>query len=68
VIADKLVALEKAQWKRADIAPGEPRIVYLQSHVRTRQWFKNGKTFVRTADEDSSYAAPKTVRRTRNLG
>lgn len=67
-IAEKLMELGKAGWNRLGAAAGEPRIVYLQSHVRTRQWFKDGKTFVRTADKDTAYAAPKTVRRTRRLG
>ena len=40
------------------------RHVYLQSHVRTRQWYKNGRTIVRAAGDDSSnYSAPRTIRR-----
>lgn len=42
-----------------------PRIrqVYLQSHVRTRRWFKNGETFVRgAAGVSTDYGAPKTLR------
>lgn len=43
------------------------RIIYVQSHVRTRQWFKNGRTFIwQDGDEngDAAYSAPRTRRRT----
>jgi DNA (cytosine-5)-methyltransferase 1 len=43
------------------------RIIYVQSHVRTRQWFKDGHTFVwedGSANGDAIYSAPKTKRRT----
>ena len=47
--------------------PNQPpliRRVYLQSHVRTRQWYKNGRTIVRADGDDSSnYGAPRTIRR-----
>ena len=68
VIAGALSELEGAGWRKQSDLSHDPRIVYLQSHVRTRQWFKNGKTYVRSADEDSSYASPKTLRRTRRIG
>lgn len=48
----------------------EPRIIYLQSHVRTRQWFKSGETFVWGSDEGSEtirYAKPKTQRKLRSI-
>lgn len=46
------------------------RSVYVQSHVRTRQWFKDGQAFVWQDGEenvDASYAPPKTQRREREL-
>ncbi len=45
------------------------RIVYMQSHVRTRQWFKNGKTFVWNNDEpeEARYGAPVTKRRQKSM-
>ena len=49
---------------------GTPRIVYLQSHVRTRQWYKNGEVFVWKDGEDNGdaqYSAPKTVSSQRSL-
>lgn len=40
------------------------RRVYLQSHVRTRQWYKNGQTIIRSeGDKSSDYGAPQTIRR-----
>ncbi|MEI6451327.1 MAG: DNA cytosine methyltransferase [Actinomycetes bacterium] len=71
VLGDALAELAAHDWMPDSERVLEPRVIYLQSHVRTRQWFKNGKTFVRNGDGDnglSDYAAPKTVRRTRALG
>jgi DNA (cytosine-5)-methyltransferase 1 len=68
VIADALGALQGKGWPKPNGESHDPRIVYLQSHVRTRKWFKDGKTYVRSSETDSSYAPPKTVRRTRRLG
>lgn len=47
-----------------------PRIIYLQSHVRTRQWFKGGETLVWENDVENDkvrYAKPKTVRKLRGV-
>ena len=46
------------------------RTVYVQAHVRTRQWFKNGETFVWSDGNDNSaaeYGPSKTTRRTKSL-
>jgi DNA (cytosine-5)-methyltransferase 1 len=46
------------------------RIIYVQSHVRTRQWYKDGTTFVwQDGDENdhATYAAPKTKRRVKTM-
>jgi DNA (cytosine-5)-methyltransferase 1 len=51
-------------------APDQFRVIYIQSHVRTRQWFKRGKTFVWDDGGDNSsntYEPPQTLRRTRAL-
>lgn len=48
----------------------EPRIVYLQSHVRTRQWFKDGETIVWESDScnvNARYSEPKTMHRTKGV-
>ena len=65
VVADAMDTLRARRWRRY---PGELenyRIVYVQSHVRTRQWFKNGETKVwedGKANETILYAAPVTRR------
>jgi DNA (cytosine-5)-methyltransferase 1 len=56
----------------ASIGKNAPRfrVVYLQSHVRTRQWFKAGQVFVWQDGEDNesaTYCAPKTQRRERRI-
>jgi len=43
------------------------RRVYLQAHVRRRQWFKDGKTIVRGVDTNSDYAPSKTIKKMGNL-
>lgn len=51
-------------------SPKQYRVIYIQSHVRTRQWFKAGKTFIWEDGEDNSsnnYEAPQTLRRTRAI-
>jgi DNA (cytosine-5)-methyltransferase 1 len=70
VIASALDDLAKRDWKSCSGGNSEPRIIYLQSHVRTRCWFKNGETIVWDADDNgggAGYARPKTLRRTREL-
>jgi DNA (cytosine-5)-methyltransferase 1 len=65
VIAEALDRLTKRGWT---ISPGRPRPyrkVYIQSHVRTRQWYKNGIAFQWEDGKDNSramYASPKTKR------
>lgn len=45
------------------------RIVYLQSHIRTRKWFKDGKVFVWDSEEvqDCQYGSLKTKRKERSI-
>lgn len=46
------------------------RLVYLRSHVRTRQWFKAGQEFTWSDGDTNGHAkhsAPKTQRRVRTL-
>jgi DNA (cytosine-5)-methyltransferase 1 len=67
VIGDTLKEFHKRDWEPYPIVCPEHRIIYLQSHVRTRQWFKNGETIVRNGDGDnghSAYRAPKTIKKT----
>lgn len=46
------------------------RVVYLQSHVRTRKWFKDGKTFLWSDGGDNTGAhhpGPQTERKVRSI-
>jgi DNA (cytosine-5)-methyltransferase 1 len=70
VIAQAMDALGRREWKPYDITPASYRCVYVQSHVRTRYWFKDGETFVWQDGEETgaaSYAAPKTKHKVRNI-
>ena len=69
VVAAALDNLQVRQWRKYDSVREGFRLVYLQSHVRTRKWFKDGKTFVWGDDEgeDTRYAAPKTKQRISTL-
>lgn len=72
LIAKELNALSERNWKKYSKQPESYRIIYVQSHVRTRQWFKDGETFVwRDGDEKSNeevcYQAPKTLRKSKAM-
>jgi DNA (cytosine-5)-methyltransferase 1 len=65
-IAAALDSMRARKWKSYPRKPGAYRIVYIQSHVRTRKWFKEGETFVwQDGKENGSadYGAPKTMRK-----
>lgn len=67
VVASELDRLAKTNWVCEKHENQPYRVVYVQSHVRTRQWFKGGETFVWEeggVNGDAQYAAPKTRRRT----
>lgn len=71
VIAMELDSLKQSGWKKAGTHPGEFRLIYVQAHIRTRQWFKAGKTFVWEdggSNASAAYAKPKTLVRSRALG
>jgi DNA (cytosine-5)-methyltransferase 1 len=69
VIAEELDRLKGRDWAPSPLKPETYRLVYVQSHVRTRQWFKDGETFVwkDEGDDRPTYAAPKTKRRTKRI-
>ena len=72
VIADALDDLAKTKWRVLPETADRYRIIYVQSHVRTRQWFKDGKTFAwQDGGEDNgpiTYSKPKTKRKTKLIG
>ena len=69
-IARNLDMLSERAWRKLPNKPEAYRIIYVQSHVRTRQWFKAGKTFVWHDGEENgqaSYRPPKTKRKTKQI-
>jgi len=68
IIAAQLDLLRNRAWKPFP-KPAEPlRKVYVQSHIRTRQWYKDGETCVWTEDGDApKYSSPKTLRKVTSL-
>lgn len=71
VIAEALDSLRARKWQRVSRTAPPFRLVYVRSHVRTRQWFKAGKAFVWSDGTDNGHAAyttkEKTVRAVRGL-
>lgn len=56
--------------KPDDAVAAGPRIIYLQSHVRTRRWFKDGQPIIwedGSEDRSAEYSRPKTTRKVRAL-
>ena len=71
VIAAEMDRLRMQNWRTGAEKPADYRVVYVQSHVRTRQWFKAGKTLVWEDGEDNSFAAyepPQTLRKVSAIG
>ncbi len=65
-IAKKLDELRENSWRTSQAKAQPYRVIYVQSHIRTRQWFKNGETFVwkdGLDNEEATYATPKTRRK-----
>ena len=67
VIAEALDATDSGKLGRYEKANGSCRKVYIQSHIRTRSWFKGGEVKVWDQTGDQAYSAPKTRKRTSNL-
>lgn len=70
VVSKALDELKATKWKAEAGEKEDYRIIYIQSHVRTRQWFKDGKTKVWKDGRRNStarYAAPVTLRSERNM-
>ena len=66
VIVTHLDAMAGRNWRPYKKHIRSYRIIYVQSHVRTRQWYKAGKTFVWNDGKDNSeamYQSPQTLRR-----
>lgn len=67
---DRLTAPAKGRSKTTTNDDGNVRIVYLQSHVRTRKWFKAGQVFVwsdGSENETAQHRPPQTDRKVRSV-
>ena len=66
VIVEAAQRVAARKWKPLQGALDRYRIVYIQSHVRTRQWFKAGQTLVWAdggSNADAMYNSPQTLRK-----
>ena len=52
VVSGALDQMRECEWRREEGQPVPFRKVYIQSHVRTRQWFKNGRAVQRLGHDD----------------
>jgi len=71
VIAKELDSLEARNWQPLSEKPTDYRVIYVQSHIRTRQWFKGGKTIVwedGEENEEATYEPPQTLRKITAIG
>jgi DNA (cytosine-5)-methyltransferase 1 len=74
-VAGQVIAryLDELRLQGHSVCRGEAprfRVVYIRSHVRTRQWYKAGHTFVWEDGQDNhaaAYGEPVTLRRTRTV-
>ena len=70
VISEAMDSLAADGWQTRSAKTDRYRIIYVQSHVRTRQWFKDGKTFFWNDGNDNSHATygeSKTKRRVKSV-
>lgn len=68
-IADAMDNLAARNWRPQQKKPNSYRVIYVQSHVRTRQWFKEGKTFVWDDEgaSEAAYGAPVTKTKVKKM-
>jgi len=68
VISSALDDLSAREWPVNHDHPRNFRLIYIQSHVRTRQWFKSGRTFIRSENNNTRYSGNLvTHRKTRPI-
>lgn len=65
VLATALDVLRARKWRRFRTQVPDFRIVYVRSHVRTRQWFRAGKAFVWKDGADDTGARYQLATKTR---
>jgi DNA (cytosine-5)-methyltransferase 1 len=63
VLAEALDSARAEGWRSQEGENPAVRKIYLQSHVRTRKWFKAGETLVWDGvGESPTYGSPRTIR------
>lgn len=71
LIAKELDNLASRNWQSHSRDNQDYRVVYVQAHIRTRQWFKAGKTFIWSDDdnnESAAYVPPVTRKKVSRIG
>lgn len=68
LVADELDKLKSRRWKAYRVGDGGFKITYVQSHVRTRSWFKDGQVEVWNDEGTARYSLPKTKKKTKTIG
>jgi DNA (cytosine-5)-methyltransferase 1 len=67
LLARELTDLYEKGLKKTEGEVPPYRIVYVKSHVRTRQWYKAGKTFVWQQGQDNSHAKYRPAKTERKV-
>jgi len=67
VLAQELAALYRSGLTKPDGDRPPYRIVYVKSHIRTRQWYKAGETFVWQHGEDNGHAKYRPAKTERKV-
>ena len=70
LLAQQFDALRAGRYRRSPMGHPSCRLIYVRSHVRTRQWYKDGQLYIWHDGEDndaSKYGASKTERREATL-
>ncbi len=67
LVAVELDKLRDRRWRGYPKPDEGFKITYVQSHIRTRSWFKDGRAEVWGDGGDASYSLPKTKKKTKNI-
>jgi DNA (cytosine-5)-methyltransferase 1 len=67
LLARELADLYKYGLKKAEGDHPSYRIVYVKSHIRTRQWYKAGETFVWQRGKDNGHAKYRSAKTERKV-
>jgi len=68
LVAKELDKLKERRWRKYPSSDAPFKITYVQSHIRTRSWFRDGQAEVWGTGGDASYSLPKTRKKSKNIG